>query len=82
MRWFKGILITTVILVAAGVGSFNLYGLAYSRGETSGCDTGYVRGKEVGYGSGIEAGRKDGYTSGVRDGEQAGYTRGVRVWQG
>ena len=76
------IVIGTLILI--GAGSFFLYDVAYSGGETAGYangystghDAGYSTGQEAGYQKGYSSGETDGYTSGRTDGYDEGYTSG------
>ena len=80
----KYIFIVIGILILVGAGSFFLYDVAYSGGETAGYangystghDAGYSTGQEVGYEKGYSLGESDGYTSGRTDGYDEGYTSG------
>jgi len=76
MKWLKRIFIAIAILVLVGVGSFVLYGVAYSEGETAGYEDGYSVGLEAGYGSGKQDGYDEGYVSGKQDGYGEGYILG------
>ena len=76
MKWLKGIFISIGILVLVGVGSFVLYGVAYSGGETAGYENGYSVGYEAGYSLGKQGGYDEGYVSGKRDGYDEGYDLG------
>lgn len=76
----KGVFIAIGILIVVGAGSFVLYNVAYSGGETAGYENGYSVGHEFGYSTGYskgqEAGFEAGYGSGKTDGYDEGYTSG------
>ncbi len=80
MKWLKRIFIAIGILILVGVGSFVLYGVAYSGGKTAGYENGYSIGQEAGYEKGYSSGKTDGYnegyTSGRADGYEEGYSSG------
>jgi len=76
MKWLKGIFISIGILILVGIGSFVLYGVAYSGGETAGYENGYSVGYEAGYSLGKQGGYDEGYVSGKRDGYDEGYDLG------
>ena len=82
MKWLKGIFIVMGISILLGGGSFALYGLAYSEGETAGYDNGYSVGHEAGYSSGEQDGYDEGYSSGSADGYDEGYEVGVEAGLG
>ena len=79
MKWLKRIFIAIGILILVGVGSFVLYGVAYSEGDTAGYENGYSVGHEAGYSIGQEAGYEEGYSSGKTDGYDEGYEVGVEA---
>jgi hypothetical protein len=72
----KYIFIVIGILILVGAGSFFLYDVAYSGGETAGYASGYSVGHDTGYSTGQEAGYEKGYSSGETDGYNEGYTSG------
>ena len=76
MKWLKRIFIVIGILILVGVGSFVLYGIAYSEGETAGYEDGYPVGHEAGYSVGKQDGYEVGYSSGKQDGYDEGYVSG------
>jgi len=86
MKWLKGIFIVIGISILLGGGSFALYGLAYTEGETAGYEGGYSVGHEAGYSSGeqdgYEEGHEEGYSSGSTDGYDIGYEVGVEAGLG
>ncbi len=82
MKWLKGIFIAIGILILVGGGSFALYGLAYSEGETAGYEDGYSVGHEAGYSSGEQDGYDEGYSSGSAEGYDEGYEVGVEAGLG
>ena len=79
MKWLKRIFIVIGISILLGGGSFALYGLAYSEGETAGYEGGYYVGHEAGYSSGEQDGYDEGYSSGSADGYDEGYDGGYEV---
>jgi hypothetical protein len=82
MKWLKRIFIAIGILIligVVGVGSFTLYGRAYSNGETSGYENGYSIGQEAGYEAGYSSGKTDGYDEGYILGSADGYDEGYEV---
>jgi hypothetical protein len=76
MEWIKRIFISISILVLVGVGSFVLYRIAYSGGETAGYENGYSVGHEAGISLGEQGGYDEGYVSGKQDGYDEGYDLG------
>ena len=82
MKWLKRIFIAIGILILVGGGSFALYGLAYSEGETAGYEDGYSVGHEAGYSLGEQDGYDEGYSSGSADGYDEGYGVGVEAGLG
>jgi len=76
MKWIKRIFIAIGILILVGIGSFVLYGVAYSEGETAGYEDGYSVGREAGYSVGKQDGHHEGYISGKQDGYDEGYILG------
>jgi len=86
MKWLKGIFIVIGISILLGGGSFALYVLAYSEGETAGYENSYSVGHEAGYSSGeqdgYEEGHEEGYSSGSTDGYDIGYEVGVEAGLG
>ena len=76
MKWLKRIFIVIGILILVGVGSFVLYSVAYSEGETVGYEAGYSVGKQDGYEVGYSSGKQDGYEVGYSSGKQDGYDEG------
>ena len=64
------------------MGSFALYGLAYSEGTTAGYKDSYSVGHEAGYSSGEQDGYDEGYSSGRADGYDEGYEVGVEAGLG
>lgn len=82
MKWLRGIFIAIGMLILIGVGSFALYGQAYSEGVTAGYEDGYTVGHEAGYSSGEQDGYDEGYSSGSADGYDEGYEVGVEAGLG
>ncbi len=82
MKWLKGIFIVIGISILLGGGSFALYVLAYSEGETVGYEDGYSVGHEAGYSSGEQDGYEEGYSLGSTDGYDEGYEVGVEAGLG
>jgi len=79
MKWIKRIFIAIGILILVSVGSFVLYGVAYSEGETAGYNRGYSIGQEAGYEAGYSSGKTDGYNEGYILGKQDGYDEGYTL---
>jgi len=79
MKWLKGMFIVIGISILLGGGSFALYGLAYSEGETAGYEDGYSSGEQDGYDEGYSSGSADGYDEGYSSGSTDGYDEGYEV---
>jgi len=79
MKWLKRIFISIIILILVSVGSFVLYGVAYSEGEAAGYENGYSIGQEAGYEAGYSSGKTDGYHEGYILGKQDGYDEGYTL---
>ena len=79
MKWLKRIFISIIILILVSVGSFVLYSVAYSEGETAGYENGYSVGQEAGYEVGYSSGKTDGYNEGYPLGRADGYDEGYTL---
>ncbi len=82
MKWLKRIFIVIGISILLGGGSFALYDLAYSEGETAGYEDGYSEGETAGYEDGYSVGHEAGYSLGEQDGYDEGYEVGVEAGSG